>query len=579
MNDNSSSFFGELGGFMKPYRGKYTLSVLISILSVACGVGAYGFAGRIASLLFGQKPGWKLVLGLALGAAACKVVSVLLLNLSTWISHRAAYFTLRDIRTALSEKMLRLPLGYFETSGSGRLKTMMVDRVETMEKTLAHMLPELTANLLAPLVCMVWMFFIDWRLALCAVLWILVGFSVTGGMMKGYEEKFAGQIKALKGMNQAVVEYVNGIEVIKNFGRADECYEKYQGAVYGHASYNVNWQKETQKYTALGMAIAPFSLFPILIAGLIFFAKGTMDGGTLFLMVLLSFGIFGPLMNASSYFDQLAGMGTSAKEIKDVLDYPELNRTEGPLPTKMDIAFRDVSFSYTKDGEKALDHVSFQVPQGSMFAMVGPSGSGKSTVAKLLAGFWDASEGEISIGGIPITACSQEQLNSLMAYVDQDTFLFDKTILDNIRMGRPDATDEEVMAAAKKAGCDGFISALPQGYQTRAGAAGGRLSGGERQRIAIVRAMLKDAPIMILDEATSSTDPENEASIQQALTAASRGKTLIVVAHRLATVMHAEQIAFVKNGKIQALGTHPELLEACPEYRAMWELSEVKEDA
>ena len=579
MNDNSASFFGELGGFMKPYRGKYTLSVLISILSVACGVGAYGFAGRIASLLFGQKPGWKLVLGLALGAAACKVVSVLLLNLSTWISHRAAYFTLRDIRNALSEKMLRLPLGYFETSGSGRLKTLMVDRVETMEKTLAHMLPELTANLLAPLVCMVWMFFIDWRLALCTVLWILLGFGVTGGMMKGYEEKFAGQIKALKGMNQAVVEYVNGIEVIKNFGRADECYEKYQGAVYGHASYNVNWQKETQKYTALGMAIAPFSLFPILIAGLIFYARGTVDGGTLFLMVLLSFGIFGPLMNASSYFDQLAGMGTSAKEIRDVLDYPELNRTEGPLPTKLDVDFRDVSFSYTKDGDKALDRVSFHVPQGSMFAMVGPSGSGKSTVAKLLAGFWDASEGEISIGGTPITACSQEQLNSLMAYVDQDTFLFDKTILDNIRMGRPDATDEEVMAAAKKAGCDGFISALPEGYQTRAGTAGGRLSGGERQRIAIVRAMLKDAPIMILDEATSSTDPENEASIQQALTAASQGKTLIVVAHRLATVMHAEQIAFVKNGKIQALGTHPELLETCPEYRAMWELSEVKEDA
>lgn len=575
-NNQNASFFKELGCYMKPYQGKYAASIFVSLLSVAAGIGAYVFAGKIVAQLFEGNYGWQVILNLAIGAAACKVVAAILLNLSTWISHKAAYATLRDIRMAVSEKMLRLPMGYFEKSGSGRLKTMMVDRIETMEKTLAHMLPEMTANLLAPLCCVVWMFFIDWRLSLIALVWVILGFSVTFGIMKGYEEKYAGQIKALKGMNQSVVEYVNGIEVIKNFGRADECYEKYQDAVYGHAAYNVNWQKETQKYSALGMAIAPCTVFPMLIGGLYFVDKGTMDGGTLFMMVILSFGIFGPLMKTMNYFDELAAMGTNAKEIKDVLDYPELERVEGEIPKDLNIEFSKVCFSY--DDTEVLHDISLKVPEGSMLALTGPSGSGKSTIAKLLAGFWDVGSGDILIGGRSIKTFSQEQLNKLIACVDQETFLFDQSILDNIRMGRPTATKEEVVEMAKKAGCHEFIEALPQGYETRAGEAGGRLSGGEKQRIAIVRAMMKEAPIMILDEATASTDPENEAAIQKALSAAVKGKTLIVVAHRLATIKHADQIAFVKEGKIMNIGTQKELLENCPDYKLMWDLSEVKEN-
>ena len=571
----SASFFKELGCFMKPYSGKYAASIFISILGVGMNIASYAFAGMIASMLFGETPEWSRVLSLALAAVVCKLMFGIFLNTSTWISHKAAYFTLKDIRTAISEKMLRLPMGYFEENGSGRLKTMLVDHVENMEKTLAHMLPEMTANLLAPLACMVWMFFIDWRLALCVLLWIIIGLSVTGGMMKGYEEKYAGQIRALKGMNQAVVEYVNGIEVIKNFGRADACYQKYQDAVYGHASYNVNWQKESQKYMSLGMAIAPFSVFPVLVAGIIFFANHTLDAGTLFLVIILTFGIFAPLMNASTYFDQLAAMGTNAKEIKDVLDYPELKRGSGAEPKNSEIDFENVTFSYTDQVEPALKNISFHVPDGTMLALVGPSGSGKSTIAKLIAGFWDAKGGKITIGGNPISDYTQEELNQMIAYVDQETFLFDQSIMDNIRIGCPDASDEEVIAAAKRAGCDEFIKALPDGYRTLAGTAGGRLSGGERQRIAIARAMMKNAPIMILDEATASTDPENEASIQKALSAAAEGKTLIVVAHRLATIRDSQQIAFVKDGRIEKTGTHEQLLTGCPEYNAMWSLAEV----
>lgn len=573
-SDNKQpSFFGELGGFMKPYGTQYGLSVAVSVAAVASGLAAYAFAGIIAGKLFSGNAEIRSLMIYAALVAVCKILNGVLINASTWISHHAAYNTLSDIRKALIEKLVRLPMGYFEGNGSGRLKAMLTDHIEGMERTLAHMLPELTANLLAPAAMMIWSFFIDWRLALGILVWIIIGFSATGGMMKNYPEKYAGQISAMKSMNQAVTEYVGGIEVIKNFGRADECYGKFKEAVYGHAEYNINWQKETQIYSSLGMAIAPFSVFPVLIAGVIFYNNGTLAPETFFTMILLSLGIFRPLMQAMSYFDQLAQMGTNAKEIKDILDHSELKRGNGKI-SGADIELSDVTFSYSGEKEPAADNISLKVPSGTMLALVGPSGSGKSTVAKLIAGYWDADSGSILIGGKSISEIPQQSLNKNIAYVDQDTFLFDTSIMENIRMGDPSASDDEVIEAAKAAGCDDFIRALPQGYMTTAGAAGGRLSGGERQRIAIARAMMKNAPIMILDEATASSDPENEASIQTALSAAAKGRTLVVIAHRLSTVMNAEQIAYVKNGRIEAVGTHAELLEKCPDYAKQWALSE-----
>ena len=570
----SPSFFGELGQFMQPYRGGYALSVALSVLGVAAGVAVYGFLGRIAGQLFSGQARWSAVLLPTLAAVGCKLLHAILRNCSTWVSHRAAYRTLRDIRSALAQKLLRLPMGYFEERGSGRLKALLVDHIENMEKTLAHLLPEMTADLLAPAACLVWMFFIDWRLTLAVLVWIVLGFSVTGGMMVGYEQNYSGQLKAFKAMNQAVVEYVGGIEVIKNFVRADACYRNYRDAVYGHAAYNVNWQRETQKFSALGMAIAPFSLFPVLILGLLFYQKGSLEAGTLILMVLLTLGIFAPLMNAMSYFDQLAAIGTNAKEIRELLDYPELRRGTCSAGLGADVDFSHVTFTYANAAEPAVRDLSFHVPAGSMLALVGPSGSGKSTIGKLLAGYWDADAGEITLAGHRLPDYSQEALNRLVAYVDQDTFLFDMTILDNIRLGCPDATDDQVMEAARAAGCDDFIRALSQGYHTMAGTAGKKLSGGEKQRISIARAMMKNAPILVLDEATASTDPENEASIQRALSAAVKHKTLIVIAHRLSTIVGAQQIAYVEGGVIRAMGTHRELLKFCPGYAALWALGE-----
>ena len=582
----SASFFKELGGFMRPYRGGYSSSVIISVLSVLLNIGGYILAGKIVVELFESVVAWNQIVKIGIILALCKLGSGMTMNLSTWLSHQAAFNTLRDIRTAFTKKMLRLPLGYFEENGSGRLKTMLVDNIEGIEKTLAHMLPEMTGNLAGPLFLIVLMFLIDWRVALVMTLWILLGFSVTMGMMRGYEEKFRGQLKASKSMNQAIVEFVNGIEVIKNFGRTKESYFKFVEAIKGHADYNVNWMRETQVYSSLGMAIAPFSIFPVLISGLIFWSDGSLETPMFFLMMILSFGIFAPLMTALTYVDQAAQMGTYAKEIREVLNYPELKRGNNTEFNNIDIEFKNVSFSYGKskcegldDGigksdKKAVDNVSFKIKEGSMMAFVGPSGGGKSTLGKLLAGFWDPDEGSITIGGLDMREYTQEALNERIAFVDQDTFLFDMTIRDNIRLGRPDATDGEVEEAAKRAGCHEFISRLPKGYETMAGSAGGSLSGGERQRITIARAMMKNAPIMIMDEATSSSDPENEASIQEALSVAAKGKTLIVIAHRLMTVKNADKIAYIENGRIKQIGTHEELMLSCEDYRKMWELSE-----
>ena len=572
--NQSASFFKELGRFMKPYKFRYAASVVISIIGVVCELAVFVFIGKLIGLVFDGKHSFKDLIPLVVAIATSKILRILLLNLSTWISHHAAYDTLHDIRSSIADKMLKLPLGYFETNGSGRLKTMLVDRIEGIEITLAHLLPEMTANLLIPASMIGMMFFIDWRLALCILIWILVGFLISCGMMIGYEKKYMGQISAAKSMNQAVVEYIGGIDVIKTFNQSDVSYQKYKNAVCHHAEYNVDWTKETQIFASFASGVAPYSIFPMLIMGLNLWNNGTIEASTLFFFIIVALGIYSPIIKATGFFDQVAKMGTTAKEIREVLDYPALKRMNKASATKeADIEFSDIEFSYEENGDKVLDGVSLKVPSGTMLALVGASGSGKSTIAKLLAGYWDATSGEIRIGGNLISDYSQEELNNMIAYVDQETFLFDMDIIDNIRVGKPEASDEEVIRIAELAGCDTFICNLPDGYHTQAGEAGGKLSGGERQRIAIARAMMKDAPVVILDEATASTDPENETSIQNALSIASSGKTLVVVAHRLSTIVSAEQIAFIKNGKVYMTGSHDELLRKCPEYAEMWNLT------
>ncbi len=568
------SFSRELGSFMLPYKKDYNISVIISIIAVLCGILSYAAAGKLIGKVFSGNAKASAAAWLIVCIAVLKITNIILVNISTWVSHHAAYNTLADIRKAVAAKLVNMPLGYFETNGSGRLKTVIVDRIEGMENTLAHLYPEMTGNLTAPLFIFVWIFFIDWRMALVILGWVIFGMLFFSGMMIGYEEKYKGQVAAAKSMNQAVVEYINGIEVIKTFNQTDSSYKKYSDAVMHNADYSINWTKQTQIFTSIILSIAPFSVFPTVLAGIKFWSDNTLSTEKLFLIIILSIGIYGPIQKAFSFFDTLAQMGTSAHEIREILDYREIERNgsddnEGDLVLRAD----NISFSYNDKEESVISGVSFAVPKGTMLALVGPSGGGKSTIAKLLAGYWEPDSGEISIGGNNIKNFSQEKFNSLVSCVDQDTFLFDMSVMDNIRLGKKEASDEEVIAVAKRAGCHDFIQALPEGYKTLVGEAGGRLSGGERQRIAIARAMMKDSPIMIFDEATASADPENEALIQRALSEAGKDKTLIVIAHKLATITSAEQIAFIDKGTVKCIGTHGEMLEKCSEYRELWDIT------
>ena len=569
--EKEPNFFKEMDSFIKPYKKRYILSVMLSMLSVLCELLSYAFVGILAGYIFKGFHGNNMIYVLIF-TIICKISGVLLSNISTLISHKAAYLTLKDLRYAICDKFVRLPMGYFDMNPSGTLKTILVDRVEDIEKTLAHLLPEMTANLLIPIAMIVWMLAVNIKLTGIIFLWVIFGLSIGMLMMIGYKKKYEGQVQAQKNMNQAVIEYVKGIDVIKTFNMEDSSYAKYKNAVIRHAEYAINWMKSSQIYASLSYSIAPVSIFPTIVVGLIFFNNGFLTEQSLFLFMMISLGIFKPIVKASSYVDQLAQMGTVTKEIKGILDYPELKRSENSnLKEKMtyDIAFENLQFSY--DGTKNdVDDVNLTIKEKTMTAIIGTSGSGKSTLMKLLAGFWDFEKGNIKIGGIVVKDLSMNDLNTLISYVDQNTFLFDDTILENIRIGKKDATNDEVIEAAKRAGCHDFILTLPDGYDT---IAGDRLSGGEKQRIAIARAILKNAPIIILDEATASTDIENEEKIQGALLEFTKGKTLIVITHKIKTVINADKIIYMENGKIICDGKHEELIKSCSTYKHLYEIA------
>ena len=569
--EKEPNFFKEMDSFIKPYKKRYILSVMLSMLSVLCELLSYAFVGILAGYIFKGFHGNNMIYVLIF-TIICKISGVLLSNISTLISHKAAYLTLKDLRYAICDKFVRLPMGYFDMNPSGTLKTILVDRVEDIEKTLAHLLPEMTANLLIPIAMIVWMLAVNIKLTGIIFLWVIFGLSIGMLMMIGYKKKYEGQVQAQKNMNQAVIEYVKGIDVIKTFNMEDSSYAKYKNAVIRHAEYAINWMKSSQIYASLSYSIAPVSIFPTIVVGLIFFNNGFLTEQSLFLFMMISLGIFKPIVKASSYVDQLAQMGTVTKEIKGILDYPELKRSENSnVKEKMtyDIAFENLQFSY--DGTKNdVDDVNLTIKEKTMTAIIGTSGSGKSTLMKLLAGFWDFEKGKIKIGGIEVKDLSMNDLNTLISYVDQNTFLFDDTILENIRIGKKDATNDEVIEAAKRAGCHDFILTLPDGYDT---IVGDRLSGGEKQRIAIARAILKNAPIIILDEATASTDIENEEKIQGALLEFTKGKTLIVITHKIKTVINADKIIYMENGKIICDGKHEELIKSCSTYKHLYEIA------
>ena len=562
---------GWIAEFAGMHRKTYVISVLIAILEVICKLIPYFIMGNIVVDLLKMNRDFSLYAKLCVWMLLSWTAAVVLHNLSTGMSHKATFHLLSTIRRMVCDKLYKLPLGYVLDTPSGEMKNTIVERTDSVETTMAHIIPEFTANLLGPLCVLVYMFTLDWRMGLISLATIPIGLISYASMMKGYEENYKRTIDKTKALNDTAVEYINGIEVIKAFGKADSSYEKFVTAAKEGATCFVDWMRECIGASCTAMTFFPATLIGILPLGGMLYKNGTLPAPTLILIIILSFGIIAPIMTCVSYMDDIAKAGTIIGEVTSILEREEMHRpsTLTKEVTGSDVIIKDIRFAYK---EKEVIHgISLELKKGTVNALVGPSGGGKSTIAKLVAGLWDPSSGEILIGGVGNADLPIEVQNKLIAYVSQDNYLFDVSVRENLRMGNPKATDAEIEEAAKKSGCHEFISGLENGYETIVGGSGGHLSGGERQRISIARAMLKDAPIVILDEATAYTDPESEAVIQTAVAKLVKNKTLMVIAHRLSTVMDADRIFVVDGGNISASGTHEELLEKSELYKNMWE--------
>lgn len=551
-------------------RGRLTASVLLAILGSACGVVPYLAVTQIIILILGKNYDLVPIGLLALLALLGYLGGTWLNTASTMLSHRSAFMILKNIRTELTAKLSRVPMGTILDTPSGNFKTLLVDTVEKLELPLAHMIPELTANILIPVLMLLYLFVLDWRIALISLITIPIGLFCYMGMMKDYEKRYCRVLTAGKNMDAAIVEYVGGIEVIKAFNQSSSSYGKYADAVKENEAAKATWFKQTNGFYVAGISIMPSCLLGVLPLGAWLFQSGSLTAPVFIACIILALGLVKPLIQALQYTDSLAMVDSTVQEIAGMLEEKEIKRPLEPVPLEnSNISFREVSFSY--GDTEVLHQISFDAAPCGMTAIVGPSGSGKSTVARLIASFWEADSGEVQIGGVDVRRLPLKQVMDLVSYVSQDNFLFHLSVKENIRIGRPGASDEEVIVAAKQASCHDFITALPQGYDTLAGEGGSSLSGGERQRIAIARAILKNSPVVILDEATAFTDPENEAVIQASINELVQGKTLIVIAHRLSTITAADKILVMDNGRIEAEGTHDALLRDCLLYRELWE--------
>lgn len=569
MDKNEKTAIEILMGFAKPCKRKLSGSVALAVLGALCGMVPYmAVSNGVVMICHGDYHFQKLAL-IALIALAGYLGQVWFGTFSTMKSHESAFIVLRNIRMAITGKLSRVPMGAILDTPSGKFKTTIVDTVEKLELPLAHMVPELTANILIPVLMLVYLFVLDWRLALISLATIPVGVFCYMGMLKDYETRYARVLTAGKNMDAATVEYIGGIEVVKTFNQGERSYKKYADAVAENEASKVTWFRQTNGYYVTGLSILTATLVGVLPLGSWLFMNGKIDAGTLITCIILALGLVKPLIQALQYTDSLAMVDSTVKEVGYLLDQPELVRPMDRADlVNTDVSFENVTFRY-KDVE-ILHGISFHCVKGGMTAIVGPSGSGKSTIARLIASFWEAESGNVRIGGTDVRNIPLSQVMELVSYVSQDNFLFHLSIRENIRVGKPNATDDEIEDAARKASCHDFILSLSDGYDTLAGDAGSHLSGGERQRIAIARAILKNSPIVVLDEATAFTDPENEAIIQASIAELVAGKTLIVIAHRLSTIMDADKILVVDQGNIAAEGTHEELLKQSRLYKELW---------
>ncbi len=559
-------------------RGYFGGSVVLAMFGVAASFVPYLIIAKIVEQLLVGTTDRDFYLKQILLMALFWTIRMTLHSFSTTLSHIATFTVLGGIRTQLCEKLSKIPLGSVLDDNSGSYKNIIVERVDSMEKTLAHIVPEFTANILLPIIMFIYIMSIDWRLGLANLLGAAIGLVFMAVMMTKSKGGYELSVQKTKKLNDTAVEYINGIEVIKAFGKTGSSYEKFVVAAREGADVFIDWMRRCIWPQAGTMSFLPATFLGVLPVGLFLVSKGSLSPEGFITGIILSTGLITPLVVAFSYTDDLLKMGTIFGEVTEILERKEMQRPsvaeKEPLGT--DIVLSDVRFTY-KDKE-VLHGINMEIKQGEVAAIVGPSGSGKSTIARLIDSLWDVDSGSITFGGVDIRKLPLEEYMSRISYVAQDNYLFDLTVKENIRLGNPNASDEDVSNAARATGCHDFILGLENGYDTVVGGAGGHLSGGERQRICIARAMLKNAPVIILDEATAYTDPENEALVQSSVAKLVQGKTLIVIAHRLSTIVDADRIFVVNDGRIEASGTQNELLQNCELYRKMWEAHSMVRD-
>lgn len=579
--------FKKVFEYAGPHKKDLYIATFIVLLSVLMGVLPFVLAYQVISpLVMGNAVDTKYVCIRVIGVLICLILQAILYGWGLDVSHKAAYSTLLRLRTSLQKRFEAVPLGFIQDKGTGTIKKLFVDDVDSLEVLLAHSLPEGIANLMIPIAIYVAMFFIDWKLALLSLASIPISFAAMMIMYSVGMKKMGPYYMAGQKMNNTIIEYINGMEVVKVFNKDAESYERFRKDVSDYRDYTLEWYKAAWPWMAIYSSLLPCTIILTLPLGAWFVLCGFSTLPDLILVLCLSLSIGIPLLKSLSFLPTMPQLNYKIAALEQVLETAPLQQTDAVFHGKnYDICFDHITFGYEKsqpgpDGQpmvtmdEVIHDISFTAKAGQKTALVGESGSGKSTLAKLLIHYYDPQQGSISIGGQKITEMSLEALNSQVSYVAQDQYLFNTSILENIRIGRPDATDEEVLEAAKKAQCMEFLEKLPQGIHSMAGDAGKMLSGGQRQRISLARAILKNAPIIVLDEATAYADPENEEKMEAAIAELVKGKTLFVIAHKLPAIMNADQICVIEHGKLAATGTHAELLAICEEYKKLWKASQ-----
>ena len=552
------------------YRAKTWQSMMVMLSGVAMSVIPYLFVYQIiAPLLSGGSLTLPAVGLRVIAIALCMVLYALLYVKGLDLSHESAYYTLMNLRISLQGKLEKQPLGAIQEKGVGSLKKMFIDDIESIELLLAHALPEGGANIAIPLFVFIAMFFVDWKLALLSLCSLPLGLVAMMFMYHAGTSKMDAYYGAARKMNNTIVEYINGMEVVKVFNRDGESYQRFETDVKNYRDFTLDWYKVCWPWMALYNSILPCVSLFVLPVGSYLVLRGYSTLPDLVLVLCMSFAVGAPLLRSLSFMSTLPQINYKIESLEAMMNTPPLQQSEKPFAgAGYDISFENVRFTYKE--EEVLHGISLKVPEGSLTALVGESGSGKSTLAKLLVHYYDVDSGAVKIGVQDIREMSLEALNDQISYVSQEQFLFNMSLFENIRLGRLDASDEEVMEAAEKAQCGEFLGRLEKGIHTMAGDGGKQLSGGERQRISLARAILKDAPIIILDEATAFMDPENEEKMNEAIAEVIRGKTVIVIAHRLHSIINADQICVLSGGNVSDAGTHEQLLARCPAYQSLW---------